>query len=119
MESITNAVDMPLPNLVQAVKNGDAPALDQIKQVGEDFESVFLSMMLKEMRNSLDEGFFGSESSDSFGGMFDLFIGQHLAKTGPIGVGELLVQQYNAQQDNKVNVEDQESESSTRVSFSA
>ncbi len=63
--------------------------------MGTEFESVFLSMMLKEMRKSLDEGFFGGDSSDSFGGMFDLFIGQHLAQSNPTGIGDLVLQQYS------------------------
>lgn len=66
----------------------------RMQELGNEFESVFLSMLLKEMRQSLDEGFFGSESSDSFGGMFDLFIGKHLAESSPIGVGDMIQQQY-------------------------
>ncbi|NND98998.1 MAG: hypothetical protein HKN47_16910 [Pirellulaceae bacterium] len=68
---------------------------EQIESVGNEFESVFLSMMLKEMRKSLDNGgFFGEESSDTYGGMFDLFIGKHLAESKPLGISDMLVQQY-------------------------
>ena len=74
-------------------------SLQQIEQVGVEFEGVFLSMMLKEMRNSLEGGgFFGEESSDTYGGMFDLFIGKHLAETKPLGISELLLQQYTKSQ---------------------
>ena len=67
----------------------------QVESVGTEFEGVFLSMMLKEMRKSLDEGgFFTGESSDTYGGMFDLFIGQHLAESQPLGIGKMLVEQY-------------------------
>jgi Rod binding domain-containing protein len=64
------------------------------KAVGAEFEGVFLSMLLKQMRQSLDEGFFAGDSGDSFGGMFDLFLGKQLAEASPIGVGDLLTQQY-------------------------
>lgn len=60
---------------------------------GKDFESVFMSMLLKEMRNTLDSeegGLFGAESSDTFGGMFDMFMGQHMAEAQPIGIGDAI-----------------------------
>lgn len=64
----------------------------EIQQVGEDFESIFMSLMLKEMRNSLgvDEegGLFAGEGSDTYGGLFDMFMGQHLAKSGALGIGQ-------------------------------
>ena len=94
MEAITSGTTMGLPSQITAAATGADQSIDQMKEVGTEFESVFLSMLLKEMRNSLEEGFFGGEGSDSFGGMFDLFIGQHLAKSNPIGVSDLLVEQY-------------------------
>ena len=113
MEPIGNSISMMLPGQIAAASNGESPSLEQMKELGTEFESVFLSMLLKEMRNSLEDGFFGSEGSDSFGGMFDMFIGQHLAKSNALGVGDLLVQQYT-----KGQADGQEPEPST-VSFSA
>jgi flagellar protein FlgJ len=84
-----------LPSTIAAAATNADPSLEQMKELGTEFESVFLSMLLKEMRNSLEDGFFGGEGSDSFGGMFDLFIGQHLAKSNAIGVSDLLMQQYS------------------------
>ena len=79
------------------IKTGDSE--EQIAAVGVEFEGVFLSMMLKEMRNSLENGgFFGEEGSDTYGGMFDLFIGKHLASSQPLGISELLVEQYQKSQ---------------------
>lgn len=46
--------------------------------------------MLKEMRNTLDQGeggLFGGEGSDTFGGMFDMFMSEHLAESKPLGIG--------------------------------
>jgi len=78
------------PNAAEGVRSAE-----QMNTLGTEFESVFLSMMLKEMRQSLDEGFFGGDSSDSFGGMVDLFIGKHLAQSNPIGIADLMLQQYS------------------------
>lgn len=85
---------------VTSVGNIDASAgRERLEAVGAEFESVFLSMMIKEMRKSLDGGgFFGQESSDTYGGLFDLFIGKHLAEAKPLGIGEMLLQQYDKQQ---------------------
>jgi flagellar protein FlgJ len=63
----------------------------KLKSVGKEFEGVFLSLILKEMRNTLEGGgFFGEETSDTYGGMFDMFIGQDLAESSPLGIAELL-----------------------------
>lgn len=62
---------------------------ERIEQVASDFESVFLSLLLKEMRNTLDQengGLFGGEGSDTMGGMFDMFMGKHLADASPLGI---------------------------------
>lgn len=67
----------------------------EIQKAGDDFEGVFLSLMLKEMRNTLEGGFFGEESSDTYGGMFDMFVGQDLAKSQPLGISKILLESYS------------------------
>jgi flagellar protein FlgJ len=66
----------------------------EIKKVGEDFESIFLSMMLKEMRNTISSeeggGMFSGEGSDTYGGLFDMFMGQHLATSSQLGIGKAI-----------------------------
>jgi Rod binding domain-containing protein len=65
--------------------------LTEIAAAANEFESVFLSLMLKEMRNTLDKengGLFAGEGSDTFGGMFDMYMSQHLAKSQPLGLGD-------------------------------
>ena len=67
----------------------------RLKSVAKDFESVFLSMIMKEMRNTLEDGgFFSGDSSDTYGGMLDLYLGQSLAESGPLGIGELFLESY-------------------------
>ena len=67
----------------------------QVEHVGKEFESVFLSMMVKEMRKSIEgDGLFAGDESDTYGGMFDMFIGKHLAESQPLGIGNMLLQQY-------------------------
>lgn len=53
-----------------------------------EFESVFVSMMLKTMRQSMSKDMFAGDDSDTFGGMFDAFMGQHIAENGGIGLAK-------------------------------
>lgn len=67
----------------------------RLESIGKEFEGVFLSLMLKEMRNTLEGGgFFGEETSDTYGGMFDMFVGQDLAESSPLGIAEMLANTY-------------------------
>lgn len=68
----------------------------RLESIGKEFEGVFLSLMLKEMRNTLEGGgFFGEETSDTYGGMFDMFVGQDLAESSPLGIAEMLANTYS------------------------
>lgn len=74
----------------QPVLPGAAAAQD----VGEQFESIFVSMLLKEMRSSMsEEGLFAGDSADVYGGLFDMFLGQHIASQGAFGIAEMINQQ--------------------------
>lgn len=87
-----------LPSSIGSLPSNGLGITEQLpnsQHVASEFESVFLSLMLKELRGTLQEGgFFGEEGSDTFGGMFDLFLGQHLAKAAPLGIGELVLDSY-------------------------
>ena len=82
------------PSLLQGRIDAAKEAVDEgIQSAASEFESVFLSMMLKEMRNTLDSeegGLFSGDSSDTLGGMFDMFMSQHLAESNPLGIGSAI-----------------------------
>lgn len=68
------------PHSVDAVANG--------------FEGIFFSILMKEMRQTLEPGsMFGGDKSDILGGMFDMFLGQQLAKNNSLGVGAMIKRQ--------------------------
>ena len=72
------------------VESGSANASNS-SSVGADFEAMFVSLMLKQMRSSMTEdGLFGGDSSDTYGGIFDLYLGKHIAKSQPLGIGEMV-----------------------------
>src|SRR5215510_9375547 len=63
------------------------------ERVAQEFESVFTSIMLKEMRKTLETGsLFGEDSSDIYGGMFDQFMGQHMSNAGGMGLANMVRQ---------------------------
>jgi len=108
------AMPMELPPEITAAVDGKINEFkkEQIEHVANEFESVFLSMMLKEMRNTLDQkegGLFGGEGSDSFGGMFDLFMGQHLAASQPLGIADA-VRSYLGNDPEQASSENQSSD---------
>lgn len=71
----------------------DQVAAGKSEQVAQEFEAIFTSMLLKQMRESLTEGLFGSDQGDVYGGLFDMLMGQHLAKSAPLGV-DRMVERY-------------------------
>jgi Rod binding domain-containing protein len=82
--------------LASQLRQGDGHSVDA---VATSFESMFLSMMMKEMRQTLDEGgFFGEDKGDVYGGLFDLYLGQHLAQAGGIGIANLIRRQLETKQ---------------------
>lgn len=62
-----------------------------IAKVAKDFESMFVSIVLKEMRQTLGEGgLFGNDTGDINGGLFDMFMGKHLVESGGFGVAKMV-----------------------------
>ena len=65
----------------------------EVRNVANQFESMFVSLMLKSMRSSMTEdGLFGGEGSDTYGSLFDMYMGQHLASNDALGIGRLIEQ---------------------------
>ena len=96
MPSIQSALMSQSLPLSEAFAGGDSKPKtvgpDQEK-AAKDFESVFTSMLLKEMRKTLEPtSLFGEDSSDIYGGLFDQFMGQHVADAGGIGIAKVVLE---------------------------
>jgi flagellar protein FlgJ len=62
--------------------------------VAAQFESLFLQMMLKSMRETVpDSGLLGGASLDLYQDLFDRQISQDLGRQGSVGIADLLVRQ--------------------------
>ncbi len=65
-----------------------------LKQVAEQFESLFLNMMLKSMRDTLpQDGLFDSDQSRFYTSMLDQQMAQKLSSSGRLGFAKLIEQQ--------------------------
>lgn len=69
----------------------------EIEKAAKDFEAMFVSMLIKQLRETLQEGLFTKETSDSFGAMFDMYMGEHLAESSPLGIGKAVSKYMEAQ----------------------
>jgi Rod binding domain-containing protein len=67
-------------------------AENRLNRTAKEFEATFLSLLLKEMRQTLepDGGLFPGDEGDVQGGMFDLFLSQHLADAGGLGLASVI-----------------------------
>ena len=66
-----------------------------LKDVAEQFESIFVHQMLKQARQSrLAEGVFSSEAQDTFNNMLDVEYSQILSKKNNFGIAEALIKQF-------------------------
>ena len=66
-----------------------------LKNVAEQFESIFVHQMLKQARQSrLAEGIFSSESQDTFNNMLDVEYSQILSQKNNFGIAEALIKEF-------------------------
>lgn len=62
-----------------------------LKKAGEKFESVFINMMLKSMRQAkLGDGLLDSKDQDTFRDMQDKQVAEDMAAHQPIGIGKAM-----------------------------
>ena len=96
--NISNNPTVPAANPVKtdkpaASKNSvpkESGKSEKVQKVIEEFEGVFMSMMIKQLRETdSGEGFFPGDHSDTYGGMFDMFMGKHLAQGAQTGLETL------------------------------
>ena len=76
-------VDVPKPGAPLSLR--EVPGADP-REAGEKVESLFATMLVKELRKALpEEGFFGSgPGADVFNGWLDEFMGEQLARDGSL-----------------------------------
>lgn len=85
-----------LPHALTAVDAKQTPGSKSANHIDAkhcaDFDSVFCSMLLKQMRSTLEEnGLFCGDKGDVLGGLFDTFLGQAISQAGGFGLASSLL----------------------------
>ena len=69
---------------------------EDLKAVANQFEAIFLEMLLKQARESkLSDGLFDTDSDDSFVQMFDAELAKSSSELVDIGIAEAIIQQMS------------------------
>ncbi len=83
-----------LADLKHQARQDQAGSLDR---VASQFESLFVQMMVKQMRQaSFGDGLFDSERTKFYQEMYDQQLSVHMAESGGLGIGKMLKQQLGA-----------------------
>jgi len=67
------------------------------REVAQQFESIFVNMMLKSMRSAIPkDSLFGSDQMEAYQDMFDQQLALDMSATGGIGLARIIEQQIAA-----------------------
>ena len=91
---MTNALDFAgLAQMRAGAAQGDEKVT---KEVAQQFEAIFINMMLKSMREATERsGLLDSESTKTYESMFDQQLSNELAANGTFGIAQALQSQLN------------------------
>jgi flagellar protein FlgJ len=95
-ESIASTTAYSVPLAAKSGATFQKPNPARLKEMASEMEATFLSMLLKEMRETLEPdggGLFPGDSGDVQGGLFDLYLGRHIAESGGVGLASSLLRQ--------------------------
>jgi flagellar protein FlgJ len=75
-----------------------------LEQVARQFESLFIQMMVKQMRQaSFGGGILDSDHTREYQDMYDKQLALHLSEHGGLGIGELLMRQLGSESNPSIN----------------
>jgi|GEM_PF-851016 len=78
-----------MERLAESAGGLDSP--EKVREAARQFEALLATMLVKEMRAGLEEGFFGSgPGADTFSGMLDEHLGRELTEQPLFGMVEIL-----------------------------
>jgi Rod binding domain-containing protein len=94
-----------LPTPPSEAKESGAKEIAQgkLKKACEDFESIFISQMLRVMRQAIPKSGLldGGNEQDTYLSLFDEEVSKSMAQKGGIGLGKILYQNIMRQKENR------------------
>jgi Rod binding domain-containing protein len=77
-----------------SVKGNDE---EKVKALAKDFESVLIYKLLSEMKSTVGEwGFEKETGSDQIDSLFSMFMSEHVAKNGGVGLWKTIYQSFKS-----------------------
>lgn len=98
VDSLNNSAKLAIDSQSLAqLRNQAKNTPDQaLKSAAQQFESVFLNMMLKSMREATpQDGMFSNEQTKMFTGMLDQQLVQSMSNSGGVGLADVMVRQLS------------------------
>jgi peptidoglycan hydrolase FlgJ len=101
--SMTNTLQQAELQAKKAENHKQSDYMKQLQNVSRDFESIFLSYMLKQMRKTVPEDplMGNSNAKEIFSDMYDEALSKELAKAGGIGLAAMMYKQFSATENAK------------------
>lgn len=91
-----NGVYTDFSGLAALRRNAKQDPQGSLRAVAEQFEAIFMQMVLKSMRQaSMGDSIFDSQQSDFYREMFDSQISMELSKKGGLGIADAMVRQLS------------------------
>jgi len=85
-------------NNIETNKPNSNKKLKELKEISNQFESIFINQILKQARqNKIKNGLFDSEAINTFNSMIDEQYSEILSKKTNFGISEALFNQFKSQ----------------------
>ena len=85
-------------NNIETNKPNSNKKLKELKEISNQFESIFINQILKQARqNKIENGLFDSEAINTFNSMIDEQYSEILSKKTNFGISEALFNQFKSQ----------------------
>ncbi|MHC4757119.1 MAG: hypothetical protein ACYTE8_00520 [Planctomycetota bacterium] len=95
------------PSPLESLENIKAASEERKQQLAKDFESVLLSKLMDEMKNTIGQwGFEKDGTSEQIHGIFWTSLAQELADNGGMGLWKDIYESFNQLQNGQVTGED-------------
>jgi len=86
--------------LAELKAKANRDGIESAREVGNQFEAMFVQMMLKSMREAsepLKSELFDTKHIDTFEEMYHGELAQEISKKGPLGIGKWLIERLQEQ----------------------
>ena len=85
-------------NNIETNKPNSNKKLEELKEISNQFESIFINQILKQARqNKIENGLFDSKAINTFNSMIDQQYSEILSKKTNFGISDALFNQFKSQ----------------------